>query len=1283
MNKKGFTLIEVIAVIIIIGVIMLIAIPSVSSIIMSSRKKTYIVDANRYIEGAKNFINTNDINLRDGNTTFYIPKKCLDMDKSQESPFGEWKDVYVVVTYDGYKYQYYYASTDTKGMGITLTHSSELKNSSIKTNIESISTKVGVGLREYIVVFEDDCKLDTVINSSITPESSIEGVETPSEDGEISSGVNLNITNLNYYPQEWTNNHVTITGKAKDVKNGITHYCFSDLMNSSGLVCINNGNDGEWTSNTNTDKKEEITATFEVTENGTYYFYTLDGRGNISRKSIKIYNIDKQAPECVISSNKTKFVCTDNNGIVSYYIGTPMTSPSYKKIAKTLKLAKDISFGSGSYVLHTIDVAGNYSENNININSNDSNDPGVLISTTSNQAATQTLTIDLEDNIALDKYYFGTTNPVGNEVEFKNLSGSPRTLTKYETVNQGGTYYAAVKDKEGNMGSSSIIFRTINATSNNTTYGKVKPAKQIIKDNSTVIINILPEKGYRYSSNDCNGTVVGNVLTISNNKKNVNCKITFVPDTYTVKVSSTNTSSGTVSPASQTVTRGDNAVITLSPKPGYGFESSTCGGKVIGNELTISNVTSPITCTVSFAGNTFLVSATTNNESYGTVSPEQQYIVKGNNASFALNPSPGYSYKSNDCGGTVSNNVLTVKSITAVKQCIVVFDVGKYTVSATSANTSFGTVTPASQNVDYNGTALINVNPKLGYKYKSNTCGASFDESNILKLENVTENKNCSVSFELVEYTVNLSVEKTTDNHTNGSVSPASKQVKHGNAAKFTLIPDTGYYYISDDCGGSVNDSGNELTIPNVTENMDCKVLFGKRPKIVKAVANNANYGKVTPAEQRTPIGENAIIIIEPKDTYKYASNNCGATLRNEHELEIANVQDNITCTITFEKIRNTLTYNSNGGSDCSPKTVDMGTPWGTLCTPTKTGYSLNRWYKDGGETVSASTIANGNLSVTAEWKAKTYKISFNANGGSGGQSADVTATYAANMPPISTTKPTRSGYKFLGWYDTSAATGGTQYYTAAGASARTWNKTNGATLYARWESTCSTFANDPWSTIATCVRSGYTGYHLGDTRTVSVGGFGNHTLRVVNTSTPGSCSNSNYSQTACGFVLEFVDVVTNTQMNNTNSNYGGWPAMPVRSYINGTIYNSLPEDLRNVIINTRVISGHGLNNSSNFTSTDKLYLLSCVEVWGTYTYDSLTTSQTRQLEYYKDVAQVTQSTIVRAKKPNSNHWWLRSTGYNAGNDGQGFYIIPPNNSPWFYYMAYETAGIAPAFRIG
>ena len=64
-------------------------------------------------------------------------------------------------------------------------------------------------------------------------------------------------------------------------------------------------------------------------------------------------------------------------------------------------------------------------------------------------------------------------------------------------------------------------------------------------------------------------------------------------------------------------------------------------------------------------------------------------------------------------------------------------------------------------------------------------------------------------------------------------------------------------------------------------------------------------------------------------------------------------------------------------------------------------------------------------------------------------------------------TAPTRVGYTFNGYFDTSNATGGTQYYNANMASASVWNKHEpnvGETylLYARWTVSMYTVTLDP-----------------------------------------------------------------------------------------------------------------------------------------------------------------------------------------------------------------------------
>lgn len=154
-----------------------------------------------------------------------------------------------------------------------------------------------------------------------------------------------------------------------------------------------------------------------------------------------------------------------------------------------------------------------------------------------------------------------------------------------------------------------------------------------------------------------------------------------------------------------------------------------------------------------------------------------------------------------------------------------------------------------------------------------------------------------------------------------------------------------------------------------------------------------------------------------------------------------------------------------------------------------------------------------------------------------------------------------------------------------------------------------SQFEKDSWTTIITNVRnSNISDYNLGDTKEVDLGNLGIHSVRIANKSTPDECSTKGFSQTACGFVLEFEDVITTHAMNSTTTtNVGGWPASAMYTYVNTDLYNMLPTDLKNAIIDTTVVSSHGSDDSANFTSIDKLYLLAPKEIYGifSYPYDS------------------------------------------------------------------------------
>ena len=223
-------------------------------------------------------------------------------------------------------------------------------------------------------------------------------------------------------------------------------------------------------------------------------------------------------------------------------------------------------------------------------------------------------------------------------------------------------------------------------------------------------------------------------------------------------------------------------------------------------------------------------------------------------------------------------------------------------------------------------------------------------------------------------------------------------------------------------------------------------------------------------------------------------------------------------------------------------------------------------------------------------------------------------------------------------------------------------------------------FESDSWTTIAANVRAGNTSkYNVGDTKEVDLGTFGTHTVRISNMS---ACANGETSETACGFVVEFADIITKQKFNSTKTSVGGWKDSELRTYVNGTIYNALPSELQNVISLTKVISGHGsTTGETNFETQDKLYLLNAQEVWNVNSFDtSVRTS--RQLDYYKNqgVTEDSYAGAIKQYNGSNDYWWLRS----ARRYGTTYFLTAENSGSGLssFDNANNSNGVSPAFRI-
>lgn len=144
-----------------------------------------------------------------------------------------------------------------------------------------------------------------------------------------------------------------------------------------------------------------------------------------------------------------------------------------------------------------------------------------------------------------------------------------------------------------------------------------------------------------------------------------------------------------------------------------------------------------------------------------------------------------------------------------------------------------------------------------------------------------------------------------------------------------------------------------------------------------------------------------------------------------------------------------TIAYDANGGSGAPGSQTKWRDENLTLSStkPTRTGYTFQGWSTSSSGSVAyqpgASYTSNSGVTLYAVWKANTWTVRFDANGGTGAPVAQ-TKTYGIDLT-LSTTKPTRALYNFLGW--ATSANG-----TVAYAPGATYMANADITLYAVWE---------------------------------------------------------------------------------------------------------------------------------------------------------------------------------------------------------------------------------------
>jgi prepilin-type N-terminal cleavage/methylation domain len=158
-KEKGFTIIELIATTLILAAVILIAIPAVSNYVENSRRKGYISTARSYIKSVRNHASAYKYRFEDKDAIYYLPIKCITMEKKAPSPYGEWVEAYVVVITDGTSPTYYWTSFDKSWHGMEITQEKDINTSSVIPQKKEINkTEPVEGRTKLIIMEEDTCK---------------------------------------------------------------------------------------------------------------------------------------------------------------------------------------------------------------------------------------------------------------------------------------------------------------------------------------------------------------------------------------------------------------------------------------------------------------------------------------------------------------------------------------------------------------------------------------------------------------------------------------------------------------------------------------------------------------------------------------------------------------------------------------------------------------------------------------------------------------------------------------------------------------------------------------------------------------------------------------------------------------------------------------------------------------------------------------------------------------------------------------------------------------------
>ena len=349
-------------------------------------------------------------------------------------------------------------------------------------------------------------------------------------------------------------------------------------------------------------------------------------------------------------------------------------------------------------------------------------------------------------------------------------------------------------------------------------------------------------------------------------------------------------------------------------------------------------------------------------------------------------------------------------------------------------NANGGTVDPTTKNVVYDATyGSLPTPTRTGYAFKgwytSATGGSEVVSSTKVTM---TTGQTVYAHWQANKYSVTL-------DPNGGHVSTTKWDVTFDSAYGAIPTPTRDGYRFN----GWKNKDGQTVTATTKVSTIGNHTLVADWTANTYTVKFNANGGSVSTSSQNVRYGGPYGTLPTPtRKGYSfngwYSAPSGGTKVTSDTTVSV-----NVDHSLYAQWTANTYTVTFTG-AEVSPMTVTYGEPYGTLPTPTQTGYEFLGWFTsaEGISKVSPEDYPPAeDHALYGKWRQGEYTVIFYANGGSVSPTTQ-TALYGSSYGTLPT--PTRTGYTFSGWY--TSASGGTKVTAETNVLVA-----GNHTLYAQW----------------------------------------------------------------------------------------------------------------------------------------------------------------------------------------------------------------------------------------